>query len=1140
MPRVAGESERRGDELFFAALSLESADREAFLEKACSGDEALRADVESLLLAHDEAPRYLDEKLPKRGDSHGPVPGDEDIGRFGRFALLHELGRGGQGSVYLARDPQLGRRVALKVLSISVATAPDALERFRREAEAASRLDHPGICTIYEAGECQGVPYMAMRYVEGETLSERIQAARGSLHAPDASADVIPTSGTHGPATSAPAQDASDSTAARDPLRRVLLFFERTARALHVAHEAGLIHRDIKPGNLMVSRGGEPVILDFGLVRSLAGDEPTLTRTGDVLGTPHYLSPEQLATETALVDRTTDVYSLGATFYESLTLHRPFEAATREGLYQRILSSHPTDPRQHNAALSRDLVVVLETALEKDPARRYQSALDFAEDLRRVREYEPIRARPAGTMLRLRRWTQRNPALASATAAAFLLLLTALGISLGFTATLTQSLRHTRAIGLAAESATVAEENPLLGLLLARAAFRIEDNLETLSQLHAAFGVVREKRAFVHDVPLKNYLDVSPAGGRFLTACEDGTAHIWSFDGLYHKVLRASEHGDWLRARYSPSGAHIVTAAQDGTVRIWSGEGEPIKVLEQHEAGIHDAVYTPDGRFVITGSDDGFVSVWNVESLGAQDSIPVFSEKAHTGAITTVAVHPDGDYVLTASRDSTARLWTFREGTLADPRPLDGDGGQFVWAEFSPDREHFLTVLGGDTQFPLSQEYKTTIWNLDGERRAEIPEHLVNRARFSPEDGESVVTCTGQRTIRRWDLDGNPLLEFPDPGFAAYYNVSFSPDGERILASAFGPATVIDTRGAVVARLGGHEAAILYSTFTPDGAILTSSLDHTARLWVLDWGDEYPIIQTGGFVADATFTLDGERIISCGQGVHVWDLRGRKLHTPVTREINSYAVVPCSDGKILIANQVTSAGELRSMDDDVVHARFPSEHSLRAQFSPKEDLVVTAMPLRLWDRDGTLRCEVLATTFSVDFSPDGEYLAAGHDQEALLYDLELKKIQDYPHDSRVWFVDFHPDGHLLLTASTDPDVRLWSRDGEELRRFVGHDAQVWSCRFSPDGNRVVTASADRTARVWDLQGNCQAVLRGHDGAVLSARFSPDGQRIVTTSSDGTVRVWPVDRDELLRLVQARLYRDLTRGERRAYRRFLED
>ena len=356
-------------------------------------------------------------------------PGDHTFDELspqsiGPYAIVEELGRGGQGLVYLAEDTRLGRRVALKVLTSWGAATEQVVERFRREAAIASRLEHPGICTVYETGTAQGVPYMAMRLVEGESLSRRIAAASADPDTATASfveldTDVVDTE------ADAPSSDTSARTTQAEILR-IATLMEAAARALHAAHEAGVIHRDIKPGNIMVTPDGDPVLLDFGLARETDGDDVSLTRTGDLFGTPAYMAPEQLLAKRIRVDRRADVWALGVTLFECLCLKRPFDAPTREGLYQQILYKDPPDLRTLNKSIPKDLAVIVQTATDKDRDRRYQTALDLAEDLRRFRTFEPIQAKPVGQLTKLVRWTQRNPAVATLTAALFLAMATGL------------------------------------------------------------------------------------------------------------------------------------------------------------------------------------------------------------------------------------------------------------------------------------------------------------------------------------------------------------------------------------------------------------------------------------------------------------------------------------------------------------------------------------------------------------------------------------------------------------------------------------------------------------------------------------------------------------------------------------------
>ena len=366
---------------------------------------------------------------------------------IGPYRTLRELGRGGQGVVYLAEDSRLRRMVALKVLNAASGHSSESLKRFQREAEIASNIDHPGICAVYEAATANGMPYIAMQFIEGETLAQRLAANRAGVEMKEGSFAVTWSSEVVDVVESEKGgadQESSGSTpATRRDLPEILTFFESAAQALHAAHEAGIVHRDIKPGNIIVRPDGSPVILDFGLARADGLDRMAVTQTGDVFGTPAYMSPEQLA-GSALLDRRTDVYSLGVTLFECLTLQRPFDGETRAQLYHAILHEEPTNAKRLNPALPNDLLVVLQTAIERNADRRYQTAGQFADELRRVRTHEPIRARPAGPLLRLRRWSQRSPAVAAAMAVTVLALAIGLTVSLRFLSETRTSLANER------------------------------------------------------------------------------------------------------------------------------------------------------------------------------------------------------------------------------------------------------------------------------------------------------------------------------------------------------------------------------------------------------------------------------------------------------------------------------------------------------------------------------------------------------------------------------------------------------------------------------------------------------------------------------------------------------------------------
>lgn len=330
---------------------------------------------------------------------------------IGNYQLRRRLGQGGQGDVWLAEDPRFGRVVAIKLLrSVTLAT-PDALERFRREAEATSRLAHPGVAAIHDAGFVHGMPYLVMQYVDGTSLAAAIPQL-----APRAGGDR------------------------HRALARVVRIAVQLARALHAAHEAGVLHRDVKPQNVMLGKDDQPVLLDFGLAR-LVADDALLTRTGDQLGTPAYLPPEALAATPSRADRTTDVYGLGVVLFECLTGTRAFEAPTLAATCRLIVDGPPLDVRQRNPMVPSELATIVATAMHREPARRYHTAAALADDLQRWLDGRPVLARPTGAFGHLLAWTKRHRALAASLSA---LLLT---LSLGLAVALQLGQRANRMLG---------------------------------------------------------------------------------------------------------------------------------------------------------------------------------------------------------------------------------------------------------------------------------------------------------------------------------------------------------------------------------------------------------------------------------------------------------------------------------------------------------------------------------------------------------------------------------------------------------------------------------------------------------------------------------------------------------------------
>jgi serine/threonine protein kinase len=338
-------------------------------EGGCPGC-LLRAGLGALAREDENTRAVTESQHATRNERVAKLAGD-----FGDYELLEEIGRGGQGIVYLARQKSLNRTVALKVISLGQWASRAHLKRFRREAQTTASLDHPNIVSIYDVGECDGSCYFSMKFVEGGQLDEVVGR--------------VPM-----------------------PIRQAVEVVAKLSRTVHYAHQHGILHRDIKPGNILLDTNGEPHLADFGLAR-LVEAESTVTRAEEMMGTPSYMAPEQVVGSNAQLTSATDVYGLGAVLYQLLTRHLPFAAGTTYEIIQLLLDTEPRQPRLWNAKIDRELSTICLKCLEKDPKRRYSSALALAEDLEHWLKHEPIQAKPGGFFAHAWKWARREPAIAA-------------------------------------------------------------------------------------------------------------------------------------------------------------------------------------------------------------------------------------------------------------------------------------------------------------------------------------------------------------------------------------------------------------------------------------------------------------------------------------------------------------------------------------------------------------------------------------------------------------------------------------------------------------------------------------------------------------------------------------------------------
>ena len=1031
---------------------------------------------------------------------------------LGDFRLIRKLGGGGATEVYLAEQISLCRRVALKLIRPGSLFFSGAKERLLAEARAAAGIRHPAICPIFETGESGGVPYLVMPYIEGETLAAWI---RGRFQ--------------------------PGNPGFRDT---VLSILAETARAIHSAHQAGLVHGDIKPSNILITPQDRPVILDF----DMAGHEGREPEASSIFpgfrGTPDYMPPERLQPHPAPPTRQGDVYSLGVTLYECLTGQKPFQGPTLERVRENILSGHYPHPRSLDPGIPRDLCLVIATAMEEDPGKRYQSCLEFAGDLERVRKAQPVQARPLSAARKTRRWIRRNPLFT----ATFFVLLLALILSGVLLEDLREAnrrnrvlLRETQALALARASAQVFGKDQILSLLLARAALRKAPLYQTLSQVQRVLASLQERAVFPGgEGPMKD-VSFSPSGKKILTRSAGGVARIWTPEGsLLGKI--GPKDRFVLKAFFVPPGELVLTVDQKGRVETWTASARKQGSLHPCPAGETRFLASGKGGFLLcwgAGKRAAIISLWGRKQVLLPE--PCVSS-------TFFAASPDGKALVRG--DTSGRLLVY-DGRGKILEEWKDPKYQVSTISFSADGTRFVTASKNGILKIWSRRGRL-LSTLDGGGRR------IFSARFSP-DGRTLLTAGIDRTVRLWDLTAGKARWILG-GRAGLLGARFSPSGKRImLVYSHSLVEIYDLRPRFLHRLKGHFDLLQDAVFSPDGKhVATASSDGSARLWSLLPG-RYPLLDhtlpAGRIGAlppkvECGVFLSTGKLVATGAhdgGLRLWDGRGRLVHAFFTGKIRGVTanrkgdlfLVSCNPAALFLVDR---KGRKRKT------FAFPNGKgsACPAAFSPDEEEILCSRAggsTCLWSRTGRrLRVfpRIAGSIPCVDFSPDGKHvLYTVMDRKVLVWEPLGKKVLGFrERGTLVTFARFGPRGERILSATKDGKVKIRDLHGRVLAVLLGHTREVTWAEFSPDGKRIVTASKDATARIWTDQGVPLQVLKGHAAPLTCARFSPSGNRVLTCSFDGTARIWEVRPGEILRLADRICPRDFTPKERREYAHIL--
>jgi WD40 repeat protein/serine/threonine protein kinase len=1058
--------------------------------------------------------------------------------RIGHYRLLQQIGHGGCGVVYMAEQEEpVRRRVALKVIKLGMDTR-QVVARFGAERQALAMMDHPNIAKVLDAGATEtGRPYFVMELVRGIRITDYCDQNK------------LPTA-------------------------ERLKLFTQVCQAIQHAHQKGIIHRDIKPSNILVSlHDGVPLpkVIDFGIAKATQGrltDQTLFTAFEQFIGTPAYMSPEQAEVSGLDIDTRSDIYSLGVLLYELLVGRTPFDkqelvAAGLDQMRRTIREKEPLRPSTRLRTMvdqeldttaevrrldkhklihlvSGDLDWIVMKCLQKDRARRYETANGLAGDVERHLENQPVAARPPSRLYRLQRLIRRNRLAFGASGA----VLVALVIGLCVSTQLFLRERRTRQRAVAAEKqqSELRRQAEVSGKRLAESLTRLD-----LERAEDLLKVGKTADALAH---LSGLLRANPAdrvlAERLLTLLTQRTFVLPLFESIIDEapigVANLGPEGTAIgSAQFSPDGSYLLIISGEGARVFDARNGRPITAFVRHIHAILTAQFSPDGKRVVTGSSDGDAKIWEV----LPGEPPARLLQSGRGDVRSATFSPDGQRLVTGSMDQTARIWDANTGSLLTDKL--GHKGTVAFADFSPNGREVITC---------SYDGTARIWN--AQTAEPVTELLpddrdwVRFAQFSP-DGQRVLTASGEMptpnkpgSVRVWDARTGRLVAGPLRHNAPVRYARFSPDGKFVAsASDDNTARIWDAEtGKPLTQPLNHEGFVRFLQFHPSGQfLLTVSWDGIARIWDVHTGNLAcePLRHEKG-ISSAQFSPDGQRIVTAaGKAIQMWEPRLVSLlpHKLCHGQTVQAACFSPNGSRVVTASgdstEPGNGGSVKIWDPwNAKSVAQPILHQAQVRsirLSPDGRRLLTlsgaanpAEPARLWDaQSGRLLSDQLRhkrQITSAQFSPDGVLVVTTSDDgTARIWDAQQGAPLGPPleHELAVRYAEFSPDGRCIAIASGQlerdhkPIGTVEFRDartGMPVSASLIHGALVSSVHFSPDGRKLVTISDDKAVRVWDPRsGRLLAGPLTHKAAVRSAQFSPNSRNLVTASDDGSAQVW---------------------------------
>jgi len=1021
----------------------------------------------------------------------GPRAGDDDPpgARLGDFALIRPIGRGGMGVVFEAREVSLDRRVAVKILPFAAALDPVLLGRFQVEARAAARLHHTNIVPVFSIGCERGVHYYAMQLIEGRSLADLIRDLRGDAPTPRTApgrADEPPPTE---PAAATVSAALPEPPPPRPPgpshHRRVAELGVQAADALEHAHREGVVHRDVKPSNLMVDAKGTLWIADFGLARLEA--DAGLTLHGDLLGTLRYMSPEQSSGDPALVDARTDVFSLGATLYEFLTLRPARVAADRQALLAEIADGEPRPPRSIDRRIPRDLETIVLKALAREPDARYATAGAMADDLRRFLDGRPILARRPSPLARAARWARRRKGLvASAVLAALLGVasLTALALA-ARNRDLARAQRRADYVRDVAQAGQHARRNDLdeaVRLLSQHIPGPGEEDERDFAWRYLwRLGHTRPKRLEGHKGDVY-HVEYSPDGRALITAGQDATIRTWNAEtGAPLRTFRGHE-GDVDWATFSPDGRAIASCGNDGSVRLWdaSDETKPSRILGKGDQEVVAVVFSPDGRSVYSGDHAGRLTRWDI-ATGRGESAP---DSLRT-RVQSLAMASDGRTLVVACAGGPGMRWldpaSFR--TIA----ADGDLADANGVAVAPSGRH---AASGD------RRGRVRIGDLgasgpDFRTLAEIPGLSIESVAFS-RDGRKLAAYGAGGDLCVLDVTSPSMIDRFAVGPGRPWGVALSPDGRTLATAAeAGCVEIRDVEGGASRRDFGADVPC-------DTPV------------VVGWSDE---------------SLTTARADPSSVRFLRWTFADGKVGEVRTVRANDPYLVAVSDDQATAAFWHVPGSpriEVVALDGRPAPSppRFPSAPDRRRDFTYQ--LVFSADGSRLaatYPADGPVTAvwrvgegPPLAPPIAIEaaerltFAPDGARLALPKVEGLTVWDLTTGGLVDLPSHSPMWPTSsaFSRDGSLAAGGYDTPGiVAVWPLRSPRSSPLILGIPDVQALAFSPDGRLLAAADASGRTELLRIPSGLPILsLDGPPSQTSELRFSPDGSRLTRLAYGG--------------------------------------